>query len=295
MTMTNNFDQYRGKLFAIAYRMLGSAMEAEDMVQETYLKWQAIKDKSEIRSPEGYLSTIITRLCLNHLNSAKVQRESYIGPWLPEPILTDKNSTWLSPDDITDQYESISIAFMILLESLTPVERAVFLLREVFNYDYVRIAEIIGKSEQACRKILSRAKKHIEEKRPRFQAQPDHHDQLVEEFMTAAQAGDLDGLVSLLSEDAVLWVDGGGLYGQAMRPVQGANAVAQFVFNSMKYASGKITRQLASINGRLGYLLRDEGQLLGALVFETDAHAVRCLYYMGNLEKLRGLTNQEND
>ena len=206
-----HFDQYRGLLFSIAYRMLGSVADAEDMLQETYIKWQEVTDEN-IRSPRSYLVTILSRLCINHLQSAQVQREEYIGVWLPEPIITDSGN---GPFDLIKVDESISMAFLVLLERLTPTERAVFLLREVFEYEYSEIGSIIRQSEVNCRQILKRARQHITALRPRFEIAKSNHDALLESFLKAIGTGELSGLVALLADDVVLRSDGGGKGGRS--------------------------------------------------------------------------------
>src|SRR5438270_2390971 len=180
----DQFEQYRPLMFSIAYRMLGSVTEAEDILQNAYLRYREM-EASSIASPKAFLSTVVTRLCLNHLQSAHMQRESYLGPWLPEPLLTEDDPE--SPTGQAEKLESISMAFLVLLERLTPVERAVFLLREVFDYPYAEIAAIVGKEEMSCRQILSRAKKFIAAQRPRFAPSTEHHQQLLQQFLDAVQ------------------------------------------------------------------------------------------------------------
>src|SRR4051794_22494472 len=192
------FDQYRGLLFSIAYRMLGSVSDAEDMLQETYLRWQTSFD-NEIRSPRSYLVTILSRLCINYLQSARVQREEYVGAWLPEPIVTDGSS----PLNLIKIDESLSMAFLIILERLTAIERAVFLLKEIFEYEYREIAKILGHSEANCRQILKRAKEHVAAMQPRFRAAQPDRDALLESFLKATETGEMKDLVKLLTEDVV--------------------------------------------------------------------------------------------
>src|SRR6266516_4852841 len=204
MPMAESFETYRSYLFAIAYRMLGSVMDAEDMLQETYLRYQTTPPET-ITSLKAFLTTILTRLCVDQLHLAHRKRELYVGPWLPEPIITDHTS---DPSDIEariDTYESISLAFMVLLEELQPIERAVFLLREVFEYDYAEIASFLGKSEAACRQSFSRAKKHLGDHRPRFPASPGTQKQLLTGFLQAVNAGEMSCLMSLLAEEVTLW------------------------------------------------------------------------------------------
>ncbi len=192
------FETYRPLLFAIAYRMLGSAMAAEDVIQEAYLRYRSVPAET-IVSLKAFLSTVVTRLCLNQLESARAQRETYIGPWLPEPLLTEHDAP-LTPTDQILLHESLSMAFLVLLEQLTPLERAVFLLREVFAYEYAEIVDIIGKDEAACRQLFSRAKKHIAEHRPRFKPNREAHRQLLDQFLRAVDQGEMDGLMALTND-----------------------------------------------------------------------------------------------
>jgi RNA polymerase sigma-70 factor (ECF subfamily) len=234
---TDPFEEYRSLLFAMAYRMLGSAMEAEDIVQEAYLRYRATPPES-IGTLKSFLTTIVHHLCIDHLKSAQARRENYVGPWLPEPIITGDGASLLSPlRQITDR-ESISMAFLVLLESLSPLERAVFLLREVFDYEYAEIAQITGRDEAACRQLFSRAKKHIREHRPRFPASPEAHAKMVGRFMEACLAGDMHGLMSLLAEDVTVWSDGGGKVSAAARhPIQGRDTVARTIIGLLSRAA----------------------------------------------------------
>jgi len=188
---TTQFEQHRSRLFGIAYRMLGSAMEAEDMVQEAFLRWQQT-DTAAVRSPQAFLNTVVTRLCLDHLKSAKVQREEYIGPWLPEPVLTSDAPEW-NPARRYEQEDSISLAFLVLLENLTPLERAVFLLRAVFDYEYSEIADMTGQSMEACRQSFSRAKKHVQRHKPRFNPSPEEHERILRNKLRIKSAYNQEG------------------------------------------------------------------------------------------------------
>src|SRR5258708_13942121 len=228
MNMTESFETYRTYLFAIAYRMLGSAMEGEEMVQETCPGLQGTP-KELIGSLKAFLTTIISRLCVDQLHLARRTREQYLGPWLPEPIITADDRQVISPEERVDREETISMAFLLLLEQLQPVERAVFLLREVFEYDYGEIASFLGKSEVACRQWFSRAKKHLGDHRPRFPASPDTQKQLLTGFLQAIQTGEMTPLMEMLAEDVTMWTDGGGkVKGAATRPITGREAVARF-------------------------------------------------------------------
>src|SRR6516164_7955314 len=204
-----SFENYRHYLFSIAYRMLGSAMDAEDMVQETYLRYQTTPPET-ITSLKAFLTTIITRLCMDQLHLARRKRELYVGPWLPEPINTVTTAESIDPQERVDTEETISLAFLLLMEQLQPIERAVFLLREVFEYEYSEIASFLGKSEVACRQSFSRAKKHLGEHRPRFRASLDTQKQLLTAFLHAVQEGSMSALLHLLAEEVTFWGDGGG-------------------------------------------------------------------------------------
>jgi len=284
--MTNEnestFESYRPLLFSIAYRMLGSAMDAEDIVQEAFLRYQGASN-TNIEMPKAFLTTVVTRLCLDQLKSARVQRESYIGPWLPEPLITSN-----TPFD--NQYESISLAFLVLLESLTPVERAVFLLREVFDYDYRDIARMIDKEETACRQLFHRAKAHVAEHRPRFEASREEHQQILERFMQACLMGDLDGLTDLLAEDVVMTADGGGKASTATHPLHGANPVARFWIGLMKRLAGEISAEILEVNGRKALFIRAPESVGDSLVsFEMDAGKIRSFQVIRNPDKLHSI------
>jgi RNA polymerase sigma-70 factor (ECF subfamily) len=284
MVMTNEndstFESYRPLMFAIAYRMLGSAMDAEDIVQEAFLRYQGAHN---IEMPKAFLTTVVTRLCLDHLKSARVQRESYIGPWLPEPLITSN-----TPFD--NQYESISLAFLVLLESLNPVERAVFLLREVFDYDYRDIAEVVDKEEAACRQLFHRAKAHIADQRPRFEASREEHRQMLERFMQACVIGDLAGLTDLLAEEVSLAADGGGKASAAIRPVSGRNGVARFWIGLMTRMTSEFSAEILEVNGRPALLIRAPQEIGDSLVsFEMDGGKIRTFQVMRNPDKMSGL------
>ena len=289
--MNMSFEDYRHLLFAIAYRMLGSAMEAEDMVQEAWLRYQAVSPET-IDSPKAFLTTIVTRLCLDHLKSAKVQRETYIGPWLPEPVLTGNDGAYLSsPDTQVGEYESISMAFLVLLESLTPVERAVFLLREVFDYDYAEIARIVNREEAACRQLFSRARKHIADHRPRFEPSPESHEKIVNEFLHVVEAGDMDGLMNVLAEDVTWWSDGGGKVRSATRPMHGREAVLRFIVGLMRLRPDDATNERIEVNGQTAILLRFGGRVRGIFTFETNGERITAVRAVNNPDKLSHLTS----
>jgi RNA polymerase sigma-70 factor (ECF subfamily) len=280
--MSDTFESYRSLMFSIAYRMLGSAMEAEDIVQEAYLRYQRMPPQ-DIDSPKAFLSAVVTRLCLNQLQSARARREMYVGPWLPEPVLTAPSpAAKLSVD------ESISMAFLVLLENLTPPQRAVFLLREVFDYDYAEIAIILGKEESACRQLFSRAKKHLAEHRPRFQSSPEAHRQMLERFMNAVGAGDMEGLTQLLADNVTMWADGGGkARGAAIRPLVGIEAVAQFVLASTRLPQVNYTAEISEVNGEPAAILRAGDQALVVLMIAISEGRIHELRIIGNPDKLQ--------
>jgi len=286
MNMAESFETYRSYLFAIAYRMLGSAMDAEDMVQETYLRYRATPPET-ITSLKAFLTTIITRLCMDQLHLARRNREQYLGPWLPEPLLTAEALEAVSPEERVDREESISLAFLLLLEQLQPIERAVFLLREVFEYDYAEIASFLGKSEVACRQWFSRAKKHLAEHRPRFQTSPDTQRKLLTGFLQATQAGEMAALMNLLAEDVTLWVDSGGkVKGAATRPIFGRDAVARFSLGTRRFLPEGARVELAEVNGQLAVIFRAGDRAYLVLAIEVEAQRIQTIRIIANPEKL---------
>ena len=277
------FVQHRSLLFSIAYRMLGSVADAEDMLQDTFIRWQQAPD-GEIRSSRAFLVTIISRLCINHLQSARVQREEYVGQWLPEPIVTGPGS---DPLEIMRIDESLSMAFLVMLERLTPIERAVFLLREAFEYEYSEIAAVLGQGEANCRQIFSRAKQHVSAMRPRFQTSSRKQSDLLERFIKATISGDLEGLVALLSGDVVLHSDGGGKAIAVPNLIQGADKVARGVLGSFgKFVPKNLVRRLAQINGAPGFVTYLNGKPHSVLTLDTSEEHIRAIYVLTNPEKL---------
>jgi RNA polymerase sigma-70 factor, ECF subfamily len=290
MDAPNNLQQFgthRRLMFSIAYRMLGSAADAEDILQEAFLRYQNAPPQ-EIISPKAFLSTVVTRLCLNRLESAHMQRETYLGTWLPEPILIDDQAA--DAVQQTELHESLSMAFLVLLEQLTPLERAVFLLRQVFDYEYDEIAAMIEKEGAACRQLFSRAKKHISENRPRFKASPKKQREMLEQFIVAVGKGELDGLLQLLSEDVTLWADGGGkVRGAALRPIHGRDAVARFVIASPYLANGSLDPHIEVVNGEPSLLLQVDGETRFVVMIEVDETYIHKIRVIGNPDKLRGV------
>lgn len=276
------FERHRDHLFGIAYRMTGRVAAAEDVVQEAYLRWSEA-DADDIRSPRAYLSTVVVRLCLDELGSARARREEYVGPWLPEPLAEDpEGSGRMSPERV----ESLSMAFLVLLEKLTPVQRAVFLLREVFDYGYDEIAELVGKEPATCRKVAQRARDRVDAGELRFEASEETHRRLVEQFLAAVERGDVGGLEATLSEDAVLYSDGGGRVTAARRPVRGADPIARFMVGIAEKAPEGLTISVTPVNGRPGFVARVDGRPQSAWAFQVEGGEIRSVYAVVNPEKL---------
>jgi RNA polymerase sigma-70 factor (ECF subfamily) len=280
------FETYRAYLFGIAYRMLGSAMDAEDMVQETYLRYQATPSEA-IHSLKAYLATILTRLCLDQLHLARRQREVYVGPWLPEPLLTEPTSEATDPAERIDTEETISLAFLLLLEQLQPFERAVFLLREVFEYEYAEIATMLGKSEAACRRSFSRAKHHLSAHRPRFSASPETHRQLLTSYFQAVEAGEMTTLQELLADEVALWADAGGKIKQAaLRPILGRDAVVRFSLGTKRFLPEGARAQVAEVNAQPALIVRALGHAVFVLTVEVEAGKIHTIRIIANPDKL---------
>jgi RNA polymerase sigma-70 factor (ECF subfamily) len=280
------FDQYRGLLFSIAYRMLGSVADAEDILQETFIRWQQSTEDT-IRSPRAFLVTIVSRLCINYLQSARVQREEYVRQWLPEPIVTDPRS---DPFGIIRVDESLSMAFLVLLERLTPIERAVFLLREVFEYEYSEISAVLGQSEVNCRQILRRSRQHVTALRPRFETSQQKQNDLLESFLKAVETGDTEGLLTLLSNDVVLHSDGGGKAAAVPNLVRGAGNVARGVLGGIRrFVPKTLVRRLVQINGEPGLVNYLNGKPHSVLTIDLAGGRIRAIYVVTNPEKLSHL------
>jgi RNA polymerase sigma-70 factor (ECF subfamily) len=283
------FNEYKALLFSIAYRMLGSVMDAEDMVQETFVRWQNC-EIDQINSARAWLSTVVTRLCINHLKSARVQREMYVGPWLPEPLVAGMG---VDPAENAKLADSLSLAFLVLLETLNPTERAVFVLREVFGYDFSEIAPIVEKTEANCRQILARARKAVQEHKPRFDASPEDAEQLIQKFEQAVQTGNLDDLLQLLAKDVVLVSDGGGKARAVLRPILGAERVANLLIAATrKFGTATQVLKHAAVNGLPGSIRLDDGRVQHVLAFGIRQRRIHSLFIITNPDKLRHLTNR---
>jgi RNA polymerase sigma-70 factor (ECF subfamily) len=285
-TKGEEFERYRALLFSLAYRMTGSASDAEDLAQETWLRYQASASQ-DIVSLKAYLTTIITRLALDYLKSARVTREQYFGTWLPEPILTAEDG-----GAILERQETLSLALMRLLETLSPPERAVFLLHEVFDYPYSEIAPILEKSPANCRQIFHRAKQALQDRRARFHPEPQRQRQLLLGFLSASQAGNMDALTSLLAQDAITWADGGGKVQTVPRPIYGQQAVARFWLSVARKSPHALTYTPEEINGEPSLLFWDEDRLAGVFSLALSDAGVQEVYALLNPDKLAYLQQQ---
>ena len=285
------FNEYRPLLFSIAYRMLGSVMDAEDMVQEAFLRWQRTVE-AEVQSPKAFLSTVITRLCLDQLRSAHRQRETYVGPWLPEPLVGDAVSLAPEPEPLDD---TLSMAFLVLLQSLTPVERAVFLLHDVFGYEFEAIARFVGKSEANCRQIARRARQYVAARRLRFDPQPEHHRELMHQFAQAVSTGDLPALLATLADDITLWSDGGGKVAAALNPIYGPANVARFVVSVARKAPAGVVYREIWANSRPGIGMYLNGDPISVLLIDAAEERIQAIHVVVNPDKLRAVPPLDTD
>ena len=283
---TDAFVAHRNLLFTVAYEMLGSAADAEDVLQETWLRWADVL-LEEVRDPRAYLVRITTRLSLNRIRSLSRRRESYVGPWLPEPLLT-------SPDVAEDVElaDSVSTAMLLVLETLTPTERAVFVLREVFDLPYDEIADAVDKSPAAVRQIAHRARSHVESRRPREVVDNEQRKVVIERFMAAVSTGDLQSLMDVLAPDVVLITDGGGVKQAALRPIHGAEKVLRWLVGVIARAPGEPSVELTTVNGASGlrFLLDDELDTIATMSMDGDR--VTGLYFVRNPDKLERMDEE---
>ncbi|WP_042378925.1 RNA polymerase sigma-70 factor [Streptacidiphilus melanogenes] len=280
------FEEHRPTLFGIAYRMLSSVADAEDIVQDAWLKWSAV-DVGKISQPRAYLARTVTNLSLNRLRSAAVQRESYVGPWLPEPLVT-------APDAAggVEQEETVSLAMLVVLETLSPLERAVFLLKEVFGFSYAEIGEMTDRSEAAVRQVGSRARSHVQARRPRYDAPAETRRQATEEFLAACLGGDLNRMMELLAPDVTVWSDGGGKIRAALRPLHGADKVSRWILGILeRYMPQDLGAHPVDVNGRFGLLLTTAGVPDDVITVELDeAGLITEVRLVRNPDKLRHVT-----
>ena len=286
MDRTAAFEAERERLFAIAYRMLGSASDAADVVQEAYLRWQQAKD-DDVDSPRAYLATIVTRLAIDHLKSARVQREQYVGPWLPEPLVED---TARSPADQLMLAESLSMAFLLVLDQLGPVERAVYILRELFDYGYDDVARIVGKTPEHCRQLLHRARTRVVGSRDRVAPTPQaEQERLMQQFLATLATGDVERLAAMLADDVVAWSDGGGKTTAARKPIRGPMRVARFFTSLWRKGAGHFSVHLVRVNGTPGLVVYLGARPYTVVAFDIAGGRVAAVRTVVNPEKLRHL------
>ncbi|MFS8479913.1 MAG: RNA polymerase sigma-70 factor [Micromonosporaceae bacterium] len=277
---TETFVAHRNLLFTVAYEMLGSATDAEDVLQETWLRWVKV-DLAQVRDRRAYLVRITTRQSLNRLRATKRRKEAYVGPWLPEPLLT-------APDVAEDVElaESVSMALMLVLETLSPTERAVFVLREAFDVSYDEIAAAVGKSPAAVRQIAHRARQHVQARRPRQMVSPEETRAALESFQRAVETRDLRGLLDVLAPEVVLISDGGGVKQAPLRPITGADKVARIFFGGLGKVEGTVTAEPTVVNGEPALLVRLDGEIDGVMAIRVEDARIIGLYYVRNPEKL---------
>lgn len=281
------FEELRKRLFGIAYRMIGTAADAEDIVQEAYLRWHQANTE-EIRSAEAWLVSVVTRLSIDKLRKASVEREKYVGPWLPEPLIASNSPT---PEEELETAANLSMAYMVLLERLTPIERAAFLLHDVFDCAYPLIANILRKSEAACRQVVHRARQRVRSEKSRFKANDAALRLLINQFMAAADAGDDAALLSLFAKDATLTSDGGGVVPAARRVVHGRSRIARLYLVLARKLGTRIRKEIRTINGEPGLVMYLDSTPLLTLSFETDGNSITALYTVLNPEKLHRLAS----
>lgn len=285
MTDTAVFTQHRRLLFDVAYRMTGSVSDADDLVQDAWLHWSTV-DAERVENPRAYLVRTVTNLSLNQLTSARARRETYVGPWLPEPLLTEPD-----PSREAEMAESVSMAMLVVLETLSPIERAVFLLHDVFGYSHAEIASIVDKSEVSVRQTAARARGHVAARRPRFDVDSGVRAEVAERFRAACAGGDLAAVMELLAPDVVGFADGGGRVTAARRPLEGADHVGRWLLGVLaKPGSQGLDIRVVEINGELGLLGSAGGQPVGAVTFDLVDGRIAALRFLVNPDKLKGLT-----
>jgi RNA polymerase sigma-70 factor (ECF subfamily) len=290
-----SFEPHRRRLLGLAYRMLGSLAEAEDAVQDAYLRWHAV-DRNKVTDPRAFLTTATTRICLDVLQSARARREEYVGPWLPEPVV---DSRALAPDAQTELAEDLSIALLLALDRLSPLERAAFLLHDVFDCSFSEVANALDRSEAACRQLAVRARTHVRQARPgdesvardRAAAATTRHEELVVAFVDAARSGDLDALMSMLAKDARLVTDGGGKVQAALNVIEGADRIVRFIIGVRTRGLSGTTLRFWPVNGLSGLIAYSPDGYVQTVAFEIEEDRIRTIYSVRNPEKLKHLTS----
>ena len=286
-THEDTFERHRRYLLSVAYRMMGSVADAEDVVQEAFIRWKGA-DVASVRNPRAFLSTTVSRLCLDALDSARARRETYVGPWLPEPVLGEGA---MAVDDATELAQDISMALMMALERLSPPERVAFLLHDVFDAGYADVAAALGRSEAACRQFVSRARAHVQAARPRYTPSRDESERVVRAFGAALLTGDIEALQAVLAENAILYPDGGGRVLSALRPILGRDRVARFLLGvAKKFPLGESARfSEETVNGVPGFYIEEEGRPVQTIAFDIRDGRIASVYVVRNPDKLTRL------
>lgn len=282
MNTENLFETYRSRLFGLAYKLLGSRSDAEDVVQDTWLRWRQT-DRSAIRDAEAWLVTAATRLGIDRLRLARTERENYPGPWLPEPLTVDESP---NPEKRADLGSQVSLAFLSLLERLGPEERAAFLLKEIFDYDYAQVAELIGHTEANCRQMVHRARQRVQAERPRFEVEPDTHRRLLERFMYATQVGDRTAIMQLLHANATLISDGGGKVTATIRPLHGSDRIADLFWALSRRMGNELQTTIGSVNGEPALMRWHEGRLHSITTITIEGDRIAQVLSVLNPDKL---------
>jgi RNA polymerase sigma-70 factor (ECF subfamily) len=282
MNTENLFETYRSRLFGLAYKLLGSRSDAEDVVQDTWLRWRQT-DRSAIRDAEAWLVTAATRLGIDRLRLARTERENYPGPWLPEPLTVDESP---NPEKQADVGSQVSLAFLSLLERLGPEERAAFLLKEIFDYDYAQVAELVGHTEANCRQMVHRARQRVQAERPRFEVEPDTHRRLLERFMYATQVGDRTAIMQLLHANATLISDGGGKVTATIRPLHGSDRIADLFWALSRRMGNELQTSIGSVNGEPALMRWYEGRLHSITTITIEGDRITQVLSVLNPDKL---------
>jgi RNA polymerase sigma-70 factor (ECF subfamily) len=278
---TETFETHRDRLFNLAYRMLSQVQAAEDAVQDAYLRWRSV-DPDTVENPGAYLTTIVTRLCLDELSSARAERETYTGPWLPEPVVEPMDR----PDHATEQSDAVSMAMLVVLETLPPRQRAVYVLREAFEMPYAEIATVVDESKTYCRKLVQRARDRIEETDVRTDARPGEQAQLIDDFVSAIERGDAEAVAQTLAEDAVVTSDGGGKVTAARRPVEGRDHITRFLLGIADQVPDDLAVEVVLVNGRPGLLATVDGEPQSVWFFHVRNGHIQNAYAVLNPDKL---------
>ncbi len=285
MNQDKTFQEYRPLLFSIAYQMLGSAMDADDCLQEAYVRWHtALKRGEAIQSAKTYLCTIVTHLCIDQARSARARRETYVGVWLPEPLVASDST---DPAEMADFAEALSMALFLLLERLSPVERAVFLLRQIFDYEYAEIAQIVEKSEENCRQIVRRARQHLDTRHLHQEVSLEQREQLTQQFYQACTTGDMEGLLSLLAKDVVMHSDGGGKVNAARNPIYGAEKVARGLLGIVHKMSADLAWRTMLVNGQAGFVAYLNAMPVSVVYIEIGEDHIQEIDIIINPDKLQ--------